>query len=141
MVVGVHVWLVGRRQPGAAAGAGFGIDLEHVVGIGFEVARYARPALAWRLRAFGAIGFLAARGRQRGVVRRLGRDVQLGFECRDTGGQRRVLLDESQHQCNQLRLVEFAKRLRCHPEFESAHANQIKPSRPSQSVAPNADRG
>ena len=34
VIVGVHVRLVGLREPGTAAVALFGVDVAHVVGIG-----------------------------------------------------------------------------------------------------------
>jgi hypothetical protein len=48
-------------------------------------ARHAGAALALRLgcRRLGDIGLLPARGRQRGVVRRLGRFARLAFKLRD----------------------------------------------------------
>ena len=135
MIVGVHVRLAGLQEPGAAAVAGLGVDLAHMVGVWLKRARNTRPALAGRLGRLGTVGLLAGRGRQRRVVRRLGRNVQFGLERGDTGGQRGVQLRQRHDQRNQLRLVECAKRPGVHPELESARSHQIKPPSPSQSVA------
>jgi hypothetical protein len=134
VVVGGDVGLIGLRKPSAAAVAGLGVDLAHLIGIRVERARHARPAFARRLGRIGTIGLLAARGRQRGIVGSFGRDVQLGFERGDASVQR-------QDQRDQFRLVEFAKRIGVHPEVESARGGRINPARPSQDVAQNARWG
>ena len=53
----MHIRLIVWRQRGAATGAGLGVQIAHMIGIGAQLARNAGPALAPRLRRIGTLAF------------------------------------------------------------------------------------
>ena len=160
VIVGVEVRLVGgvERLP---AGAGLGVDVARLVGIGAQGPRHAGPALAAflarrRLGAVGgAVGLLALRRRQRRVRRRLRRQVEAPFEFGDACQQR---LDPRQQlgvppdqpidprqQLHDQRLQGVTiERIEClgrHPQFESARRRPRNAPPPSQTAAAAGSRG
>ena len=62
MIVGGDVRLAGLCEPGAATGAGLGVDIAHNVRIGVQSSRNAWTTFARRLGRIGPIGLLAGRG-------------------------------------------------------------------------------
>jgi len=134
VVVGVHQFLIGGRHRRAAA-AMLGEDVARHVGFFAQRTGHARMALAALLLRcpFGDVGLLAARRRQRGIVRRLRRLAELGFEFRNASEELGVLREQFveptkqrsvlRHDPKHHRLQVVIERIEClgwHPELESA---------------------
>jgi hypothetical protein len=149
MIVLFRQLLPGLAEHGAARAA-LGVEAARRIRLLGELACSAGTALARRLgcRRLG-IRLLPARRRQRGVVRRLGRLPELGFQLGDAGVQggnlRQQLpvlpqqaVDTRQqlaHQRLQAISIERIKPLGRHPELESARGPAFNPLRLSHAAA------
>ena len=104
-----------------AAAACLSVYVAHVVRRLGELAGDAGPPLALLLGALRAVGLLAFRRWQRGIVRRLGRRAEPGLQSGNARDQVGDLRGLRQHQSDQLFLVERTKQFGGHPQLESAH--------------------
>ena len=80
MVIGMNVGLVGLAQCRRAVRALRDHSLDHPVGIGGKRTGRAGAARASLGLAFGQVGFVPGTGRERRIIRRLGRLAQLLFQ-------------------------------------------------------------
>jgi hypothetical protein len=106
MVEGPREFLACRCERGAARAA-LGVDVACCVRIFCERSRRARMAFAGllHLRRFRDVLLLAARRRQRGVVRRLRRLAMQGLKLGITGQQRFVLRQQLRDACRELAVL------------------------------------